>query len=86
MPKSVKIDVCGTMTEVDDVFSDPAYRAQGSHDPWALSVPSSWGPEYRLCLVCKGIFDEDDTINLTATYLYQNLRKKAMFWSRALCG
>ena len=73
MPKAVKIDVCGVMTEVDNMFADEDYRKMKTHDSWALHVPMKWQPSFRLSLVCKGIFEEDDDFNLTASFLYYHL-------------
>ena len=77
MPKAIKIDVCGVVSEVDDMHEDPDYKEMESHDPWALHVPMSWKyKKYCLTMVCKGIFEESDTINLTASYLYHHLYSK----------
>ena len=75
MPKkSVKIDICGTLTEVDNLFEDEEYRRMNSHDYCSLNVPMTWEhKKYRLTMVCKGLFEEDDTLNLTASCLHHHL-------------
>ena len=77
MPKAIKIDVSGNISEVDDVFKDPEYREMDTHDPWALHVPMVWKyKKYCLTMICKGIFEESDKCNFKASFLYHHLYSK----------
>jgi hypothetical protein len=77
MPKAIKIDVSGNISEVDDVFKDPEYREMATHDPWALHVPMVWKyKKYCLTMICKGIFEESDRCNFKASFLYHHLYSK----------
>ena len=74
MPKAIKIDVSGKISEVDDVFKDLEYREMKTHDPWALQVPQVWKyKKYCLTMICKGIFEQSDTVNVKASFLYHHL-------------
>ena len=77
MPKAIKNDVLGNISEVDDVFKDPEYREMKTHDPWALHVPQVWKyKKQSLTMICKGMFEESDRCNFKASFLYHHLYSK----------
>ena len=78
MVKAIKIKACGHVSMVEPE-EDEDYKAmgerRGGRDSWFLGVPERWEHhKFRLSMTTLGFFTEEDTLNSTATELWNHLR------------
>ena len=78
MVKAIKIKACGHVSIVEPE-EDEDYKAmgerRGGRDSWFLGVPERWEHhKFRLSMTTLGFFTEEDTLNSTATELWNHLR------------
>ena len=74
--KCVKITTLGELEEVINHKADSDWIQMDSRDGWSLPLAETWQfKKYKLSMITQGFFRDDDDDNLTASLLYNQMRK-----------